>query len=84
MVSAIGERNVTYKDLVEKSVCDISYDDCMLYHCKKCPGETAVKKYRSTNALQSFHWNNRQLTIHLFDAYYKVEEEKLNINLFVT
>ena len=29
------------------------------------------------NALQSFHWTNRQLTIHLFDAYYKVGEGKI-------
>ena len=165
MVSAMGEKNVTYKDLMEKSVCDITNPDCMLHHCKKCPGEKAVKNYLSTlerlndkdeikysrwtstdrstietvvvpvenfiedlsgkirkltrhhyiakiqvkfmqnitqnadelddnvvvvmgdfsenykyvvqDASQSFHWNNDQLTIHPFVAYYKNEEGKI-------
>lgn len=45
MVSAIGEKELTYKTLMGKSVCDISKKDCMLHLCKTCPGENGVKQY---------------------------------------
>ena len=47
-VSAIGNRDLTYHDLIEHSVCDMSSSKCMLHKCRNCPGEDGVATYLNT------------------------------------
>ena len=35
---------VTYKDLVNKVVCDPSNCECMMHRCANCPGKNALRK----------------------------------------
>ena len=37
--------NVTYKDLMEKIVCDTTNLECMVHRCDNCPGYTALEAY---------------------------------------
>ena len=36
---------VTYKDLVNKVVCDPSNCECMMHRCTNCPGTNALRKF---------------------------------------
>ena len=36
---------VTYKDLVNKVMCDPSNCECMMHHCTYCPGTNALRKF---------------------------------------
>ena len=53
MISVIGIKDLTYKTLMKKCVCDENIDsmDCMLQKCKKCPGKSGVKSF--LNSLES-------------------------------
>ena len=44
-LNAIGEPQVQLSDIMEKAVCDISNEACMLRKCKECPGEQGVTNY---------------------------------------
>ena len=37
--------DVKYKDLRNKVVCDSSNKECMMHHCKSCPGMDRLKKF---------------------------------------
>jgi hypothetical protein len=53
MISAIGVKDLTYKTLIDKAVCDSSNRNCMLQRCKKCPGTKGVSDYlHSVDVLQ--------------------------------
>ena len=47
MIAAIGIRDLTYKTLMKKCVCNENIDSlkCMLQTCEKCPGKSGVKNY---------------------------------------
>ena len=36
---------VTFKDLVNKGVCDTSNCNCVMHRCTKSPGTNAVRKF---------------------------------------
>ena len=36
---------VTFKDLVNKGVCDASNCNCVMHRCTKSPGTNAVRKF---------------------------------------
>lgn len=48
MVAGIGNKDVTYKILMEKCVCDMHNDKCMLGQCRNCPGKIGVEEYLKT------------------------------------
>lgn len=53
-LSALGEKDITYKNLLECSVCDIESEECMLGKCKECPKEDGVKCFlESLDIVQS-------------------------------
>ena len=35
----------TYKDLIEKLVCDTDNRMCMMHHCESCPVSAALEKF---------------------------------------
>ena len=37
--------NITYKDLIEKVVCDSTNRECMIHRCSICPGSDALKMF---------------------------------------
>ena len=37
--------DVTYKDLINKIVCDTTNRECMMHRCKKCPGQEALRNF---------------------------------------
>ena len=37
--------DITYKDLIEKIVCDSSSNECMVHRCANCPGSDEVKRF---------------------------------------
>lgn len=44
-LDALGECGLTYKDLMDYAVCDISNKECMLRRCENCDGETGVRSF---------------------------------------
>ena len=44
-LAALGERSITYRDLMSAAVCDPSKRDCMMEKCQNCPGEEGVREY---------------------------------------
>ena len=40
--------SVTYKDLMEKVVCDTTSLECMVHRCENCPGFEALEEYVTT------------------------------------
>ena len=37
------EWDITYKDLIDKVVCDSSNRICMIHRCNSCPGSDALR-----------------------------------------
>ena len=35
--------NHTYKDLIQKVVCDVHSNECMIHRCENCPGSEALR-----------------------------------------
>ena len=50
MVSAIGQKDLEYKTLMKKCVCneDLTRKDCMLQQCKSCPGKAGISTFLGT------------------------------------
>lgn len=44
-LNAIGEKNLRLDDVMEKGVCDINSEDCMMRRCPSCPGEEAIVSF---------------------------------------
>ena len=42
---AIGEPNLTLEQVMEKAVCDVNNDKCMLRDCQTCPGKEGVIRF---------------------------------------
>jgi hypothetical protein len=38
-------KGLTYKILIEKSVCSMEEKNCMMRNCKSCPGSDGLKNY---------------------------------------
>ena len=58
---------VTYKDLVNKVVCDPSNHECMIRHCTNCPGTIALHKFLEEELSDidpdfQFHYSQWQTT----------------------
>jgi len=41
-LAALGEKDLTYKDLMDYSVCSTEREECMMLICKDCPREEGV------------------------------------------
>ena len=48
MVSAIGVTNLNYKDLLNKTVCNLEEPKCMLRQCRNCPRKEILTNYLKT------------------------------------
>lgn len=46
-ISSLGTKDMDYKLLIEKSVCNIENRNCMMLLCTGCPREIGVKKFLS-------------------------------------
>ena len=59
--------NITYKDLMEKIVCDTLSNECMVHRCEQCPGTEALRNYldqelQEIDVDEEFHFNQWQST----------------------
>ena len=45
VVAALPEKNIDYKMLLSKIVCNLENRDCMIHLCDKCPGKDALHEY---------------------------------------
>ena len=45
MISAIGMKDLNNNLLIDKCVCNSDDPNCMLGHCRKCPGERGVTSF---------------------------------------
>ena len=57
----------TYKDLIEKVVCDSDNKICMMHRCESCPGSAALKKFLDQELSHldmdsEFHYSQWQTT----------------------
>jgi len=41
-LAALGEKDLSYKDLIDYSVCDSEREECMMMKCQDCPREEGV------------------------------------------
>ena len=58
---------VTYRDFVNKVVCDQSNCECMMHRCTNCPGANALCKFLEEDLSDvdsdfQFHYSQRQTT----------------------
>ena len=58
---------VTYKDLVNKVVCDTSNRECMMHFCINCPGTNVLRKFLDEELSDidpdfQFHYSQWQTT----------------------
>ena len=58
---------VTYKDLVNKVVCDPSNRECMMHHCTNCPKTNELRKFLEEELSDidpdfQFHYSQWQTT----------------------
>jgi len=37
--------DVSYKDLIDKVVCDSTKNECMMHRCESCPGDDGLRKF---------------------------------------
>lgn len=44
-LAALGEKDLSYKDLLDYSVCDSDRETCMMQLCEDCPREEGVKDF---------------------------------------
>lgn len=53
-LAALGEKGLTYKDLMDYSVCNSEREECMMMTCKDCPREEGVQAFLELlNSVQS-------------------------------
>ena len=39
------DRDLTYKDLIKKIICNPGNNECMMHQCKSCPGTASLKEF---------------------------------------
>jgi hypothetical protein len=44
-LAALGEKELTYKDLMDYSVCNSEREECMMLTCQDCPREEGVQSF---------------------------------------
>lgn len=45
MISAFGNKDINIVQLIEKCVCNMNASDCMLHHCRHCPGVNGILEF---------------------------------------
>ena len=66
LVNAIKWK-VTHKTLMEKLVCDVTKNECMVHRCENCPGTEALKSFldeelKDMEPEEEFYFNQWQTT----------------------